>query len=888
MFPRTRKSQSSDNGGNATGGTTNGASTNGISTGVEAESSINSTIPPNKGGKCYTMNEVFQVWYDNKEQILNPVKELPVNQNENYKLSRPNQIYHLDLQLDASSTSLGNGQSYDSSINTSMHNLSESVDQLTLKNVQVGDELSLSNDLNSDQLNNQNGNVPLSAAHSASSGGPPPGLSHPVSFQDSTIPLLSSDRIEWYYIDPLGTEQGPFNGDMMQEWLTGGYLDLELRIRRKEEFSFKPLKELCESVQNYIQPFKVPLPDLSVQVPQEQPPQHFIPPFGQSHLQQLPLQQQQQQGQFHQFLSNGPGHLGAANMRMNPSLNSQSNLFGNDFINPDPFSPSPLATGFQNPVNSGSQFNIDPIHQNLGFNSPLHNHINTMPSLLQHQIQQQHPQPTLSRNNSGWGNLDAASGLIGNSNPGTPSSVNPVMASQIPQPAPMSPWISGVQSQSRVSSPFIPTNDKDLSTPYSSKTTSANHDNVLDDIHSSVVTDILGENSEVFKVNSQEKAKISEPESQVSREAQVSRESQVSAELLQSVQKQPQAQPAKQAAQHAAEQAKEAEALQTEQESAPVTAPKAVPVQQTLAPWASAQTTQNNTTQKPSLTLKEIQALEAEKLEKQKQLQSQLRSEQAAAKSWAIADEPEEKPALPATSGWATNNKPAVAQKSLAEIQKEEAEAASAKAKAAKSAAIAATASTATPFAAGPIPASYGSSFANTLANSVPKDDAWTTVAAKKPAVKKPVAQSITNSASASRANPQLLRSVSAARPTAPSVNYTALREDFLIWARSSMTNLYPTVSKDDLLDIFITLPASSPDSPQLIAETIYSSSATMDGRRFAQEFLKRRQKVDQQINSTDDIAWTSAIISSANKVQTVDEDGWSTNVKSKKKGKKV
>lgn len=102
------------------------------------------------------------------------------------------------------------------------------------------------------------------------------------------------------------------------------------------------------------------------------------------------------------------------------------------------------------------------------------------------------------------------------------------------------------------------------------------------------------------------------------------------------------------------------------------------------------------------------------------------------------------------------------------------------------------------------------------------------------------------------------------------------------------MTNLYPTVSKDDLLDIFITLPASSPDSPQLIAETIYSSSATMDGRRFAQEFLKRRQKVDQQINSTDDVAWTSAIISSANKVQTVDEDGWSTNVKSKKKGKKV
>ena len=68
--------------------------------------------------------------------------------------------------------------------------------------------------------------------------------------------------------------------------------------------------------------------------------------------------------------------------------------------------------------------------------------------------------------------------------------------------------------------------------------------------------------------------------------------------------------------------------------------------------------------------------------------------------------------------------------------------------------------------------------------------------------------------------------------------------ERLLVWARSSMTSLYPTVSKDDLLEIFITLPPNSADSSSLIAETIYSSSATMDGRRFAQEFLKRRQKL--------------------------------------------
>ena len=50
---------------------------------------------------------------------------------------------------------------------------------------------------------------------------------------------------------------------MMQDWLAGGYLNLELKIRRKEEGSFKTLRDLCESLQNYVTPFKVPLPDLT-------------------------------------------------------------------------------------------------------------------------------------------------------------------------------------------------------------------------------------------------------------------------------------------------------------------------------------------------------------------------------------------------------------------------------------------------------------------------------------------------------------------------------------------------------------------------------------------------------------------------------------------------
>ena len=100
------------------------------------------------------------------------------------------------------------------------------------------------------------------------------------------------------------------------------------------------------------------------------------------------------------------------------------------------------------------------------------------------------------------------------------------------------------------------------------------------------------------------------------------------------------------------------------------------------------------------------------------------------------------------------------------------------------------------------------------------------------------------------------------------------------------MTNLYPSVSKNDLLEVFTTLPLHG-ESAQLISETIYSSSATMDGRRFSQEFMKRRQQVEKQVGPSAPESWSSAIISSADKIPTVDDDGWSTSVKSKKKGRK-
>ncbi|KAK6200947.1 uncharacterized protein RJT21DRAFT_30380 [Scheffersomyces amazonensis] len=847
MFSKTRKPlEPSTNGNNLEEPLSNSSilhSSNGLTTTTTTSTTTTTTIPPNKGGKRYSMNEVFQVWYDKKDQILEPSMELPVQQNENYKLSKPNQIYHLDLQSFVRSNYKENGESYDQVTNEIPQVVSNS-----LENLNINDDNVISSTL-PDSVSLVGGNQ-INA--------PPPGISQPVINQDIplqslTPPLLTSDKIEWYYIDPHGTEQGPFNGDMMQEWLSGGYLHLDLQIRRKEDTTFKTVQQLCDGVQNYVQPFKVPLPDLTVPPPP-------VPTNQFSSFVQQPPPFQKQQSQLHQFL--------AGSSRLNNSINPQSSLFGNDFINNDPFgTASPLnapgSIGFQN-TTSTNQFGLDTLNHH-GFNNPLQ----SMPSLLQHQIQQQNSQPTLSRNNSGWAAGLDTSGGFGNSNPSTPVSNT---LPQISQPAPISPWLSGIQSSSRVSSPFVSSSNINAAVEVQNQIPN-NDDHVLDEIHTSVVTGILNEGEEDhFGANSApavETAPVAQVE--VQQPAVVSNEP----EQKQDSEPQPVAEQVEEATRYELKGAPVKKQGSEKERSTPkevivgdaskntTAAPAPRPE---LAPWAA-----KKDNSKPSLTLKEIQSIEAERSEKQK-AQQKLEQQVAAAKAWAALDEQvveKVTTALPKTSSWAsatTGNSPVVTKKTLAEIQKEEAEAAAASKLANRSSV-------------------QKNSFASAISSTPIKEDTgvWTTVASKRTVVKKPVQQTITNSAAASKASPQLLRSVSATRPVTNSVNDVALKEEFLIWARSQMTNLYPTVSKDDLLDIFVTLPTSSSDSSQLIADTIYSSSATMDGRRFAQEFLKRRQKVDQQVSNDED-SWSAAIISSADKVSTVDEDGWSTTVKSKKK----
>lgn len=816
----------------------NGSDSDNVASDTQSESHPALSIPVNKGSKKYSVRQAFQVWFSLKDDVLSDVS-IPVKNGESYKLSTPQQIYHLDLH-DASGTS-------------DDFSLDENIQLLSIDTVSTASSLSRKTPLSAPP------NLPLNTEHRA----------------PETQQLVRPENIQWVYLDPAGNEQGPFSGDLMQEWLTDGYLSLDLQIRRKETPRFQTLKLFCELVQNYIQPFSVPLPDLSQPVNLG----HDVDTSALQLTSTSSFQQPAQQSSFglnlySQLLPNGG--LGAAKLRTPLS----NHIF--DFMGSSDYS---LMNQLQFPA--GSQFAMDSSMSqgmNQGMNQGMSQGMSQgiggsfsqlhMPSLLQQQIQQ----PQLSRNSSGWGvpsaSVPVASSALGMNLPGMSLGGLNQGIGQTPmgQPGPISPWATRMQlSVSRVSSPFTPNSTLDQP--------DKPEDSVLHDLHSSMVTGILGDDDHrAVQPEPFHEPVRQEPYYEQRVEQREPEPAQVEPQPTQNTYV-PEPEPVKEE-EPIPEPIPEPVEVPVEKPVSPVKEHKVLrtetqvaeePAQPVLAPWAASSSAQQGS----ALTLKQIQELEAERMQREKQLKAEMMQEAALASALAAASSEEKSSSEKLSFKWANASTPAVAKKTLAEIQREE-EALAAKTKATKSSVL-----------------SSNPSLASTLATSSPRDDgnAWTTVSSKKPAVKKTtlVPQPGLSYSAASAANtPQALRAASTTvAPSSISTSATnALREDFLVWARSAMTNLYPSVSKNDLLELFTTLPAQS-DSAQLISETIYSSSATMDGRRFAQEFIKKRQQVEKQIGAGGADLWSSAIASSADKIPLVDDDGWSTSVKSKKKGKK-
>ncbi|KAL2811065.1 hypothetical protein BJX63DRAFT_296572 [Aspergillus granulosus] len=291
-----------------------------------------------------------------------------------------------------------------------------------------------------------------------------------------------------------------------------------------------------------------------------------------------------------------------------------------------------------------------------------------------------------------------------------------------------------------------------------------------------------------------------------------------------------------------------------------------------IAPWAKEV---NELPKGPSL--KEIQEAEARSAAEREEIAAANRRAQLLAEQERLSQvQAQQAPGLPSTANWASTGSPATptssgsawgakgatttttsTKKTLAQIQKEE-EARKQRAAAAAAAALASQTTVAPP----PAPSSAGKRYAD-LASKVPAAaspvsagiGAWTTVGASGKAKAPPVAPTGPRSTSgptpvaASPVRPKPVTVVTTAPRTlpvsTPSANPSRAMEEFTKWSKVTLgKGLNSNINVDDFVQQLMLLPAEA----EIISDSVYANSQTLDGRRFADEFIRRRKLADKGI----------------------------------------
>ncbi|KAG5518077.1 hypothetical protein PMAC_003263 [Pneumocystis sp. 'macacae'] len=95
---------------------------------------------------------------------------------------------------------------------------------------------------------------------------------------------------------------------------------------------------------------------------------------------------------------------------------------------------------------------------------------------------------------------------------------------------------------------------------------------------------------------------------------------------------------------------------------------------------------------------------------------------------------------------------------------------------------------------------------------------------------------------------------------------------DFLNWCKMSLKALNPGINSDDFLQMLMSLPVEpNRETIEIISDSIYANSAILDGRRFAEEFIRRRlenRSLDNGMleKNTGVQSWTDALKSQKQK----------------------
>lgn len=170
--------------------------------------------------------------------------------------------------------------------------------------------------------------------------------------------------------------------------------------------------------------------------------------------------------------------------------------------------------------------------------------------------------------------------------------------------------------------------------------------------------------------------------------------------------------------------------------------------------------------------------------------------------------------------------------KTLREIQQEEELAMKKKnAKATKTAAAISAAASSSP-------AANTSSKAYAVPSAPAAGGAWTTVTNTRVPKPAPTPASIVATPSP---QPTQWTPVKQA-PTKPAVRASAgPSEDFRRWCRKALRDLNSGVNQDEIVDMLLSFPVDA-NASEIIEDVIYANSLRIDGKRFAQEFMKRRK----------------------------------------------
>ena len=649
----------------------------------------------------------------------------------------------------------------------------------------------------------------------------------------------------WNYRDPNSIIQGPFEAAQMHDWFTQGFFSGDLAVKRAQEHEFETLDKLIARTGDSDTPFlSAPLqptaPPLPAPLPSQSPSLLFAQAQGQAQAQAVA---QSRSASWHEPFGASVDAFGRPLPAQPPISTSPVSLLHRPASALDPWAPRespslwdhratpPLANAFAQPA---YQPTLDAFGCPTGTTPP------RAPS---------HYAPT-----SRTASLDAAEWLRQPQSlaPGTP----PIIAAE---EAPKEDASVAAARKESTPQPIAPPPRQETAVP---DVTSALADAKIDEeptpTEVSVATSAETTQSAKRRRGGRGGANREKPASQ---------------------------EPAQEQVQEPAE------------EEEPVKEEPAAPKQ---APWVK----EDKESTGPSLReIQEAEEREAEKrraLERQQSLRAQALAAQRAdserlptSSTWGTLDAPRLASPGSAKSPWAARSPaPANAGKSLKDIQEEE-EAQRRQAAAARNA----------------IPASQRAYAGSVSADArAPTGPGWTTVAVKpppqpkaapamraaipglpasaapQPAARAPPPKTVVAPAPKPAVAPQprapVIRSVSIGGSAAPKPEPDAPPQpspDFVKWCKTALKGLH--VPFDEFLQMLLSFPLeASPDVLEIISDSVYANSSTLDGRRFANDFVARR-KADVAARTPAPVAAKSNNMADVVRAQPQQSSEWNVKV---------